>query len=65
MMTLEQFSERISQEVESAKEILDEGNVLDLRAGRSPYHPWDDLEVFYWMMWQISMILSRILKSGM
>ena len=26
-MTLEQFSERISQEVESAKEILDEGNV--------------------------------------
>ena len=46
MMTLEQFSERISQEVESAKEILDEGNVLDLRAGRSPYHPWEDLDVF-------------------
>lgn len=46
MITLEQFSERISQEVESAKEILDKGNVLDLRAGRSPYHPWDDLEVF-------------------
>lgn len=46
MMTLEHFSGRISQEVENAKEFLDKGNVLDLRAGRSPYHPWDDLEVF-------------------
>lgn len=45
-MTLEQFNERIGQEVGCAKEYLDKGNVLDLRAGRSPYHPWDDLEVF-------------------
>lgn len=45
-MTLEQFSERISQEVESAKEILDEGNVLDLRAGRSPYDVIEDNAIF-------------------
>lgn len=45
-MTLEQFSERISQEVESAKEILTDGNSLDLRAGRSPYDVIEDNAIF-------------------
>ena len=46
-MTKKEFTERVLQEIEGAKEDLyDEKNVLDLRVARYPYRVNEDNEVF-------------------
>ena len=46
-MTFEEFKERILNEIESANEELDNVlNILDLRAGRTPFNVIKDYDIF-------------------
>lgn len=46
-MTFEDFKDALDYQIDCAYNTrYDERNVLDLRASRSPYHVWDDNEVF-------------------